>query len=87
MNVQEGRLEQAQDALRQIRAAGSRRSKEARLVTCFQMLTKLAFNSESNHSHANSQFRLPSWFQVRKSSLHLSKPQYGRSPVLAKDAS
>lgn len=30
MNVQEGRLEQAQDALRQIRAAGSRRSKEAR---------------------------------------------------------
>lgn len=50
MNVQEGRLEQAQDALRQIRAAGSRRSKEARwrflsafssLVTCFQMLTKL----------------------------------------------
>lgn len=29
VGLQEGRLEQAQDALRQIRAAGSRRSKEA----------------------------------------------------------
>lgn len=74
MNVQEGRLEQAQDALRQIRAAGSRRSKEARGdFHLLSMLTKLAFNFESNHSHANSQFRFA--FLVSSEKIKLASEQ------------